>query len=276
MGNCFGDNSSMGIFKWANRRKWGKWSKTRKCPQPKIGKNWQNWRKHGIMLPFLLPILGSLFPPGCVQLFFFYRSAVSVPSSAFGPIVILYQATRLATGGQDLGAPQCVMANDGAAIAISTSMVTLTIQWHSLVDDASGGLGPAASPRRPLETVLRQSWELLGIMYRWIVPSYSVCVLLGVLSLVMQSLSAVVLVIQDWLRAGPSSWGLSALSDLMCGYCATGGGSCGGGVFGPLGTTVPWGDSPREGRAAHGPAPPPCSVNSPENLLMSMSGCFSL
>ena len=42
----------------------------------------------------------------------------------------------------------------------------------------------------------------------------------------------------------------------MCGYCAIGGGSRGGGVFGPLGTTVPWGDSPREGRAAHGPLHP--------------------
>ena len=29
-----------------------------------------------------------------------------------------------------------------------------------------------------------------------------------------------------------------------------------GGVFGPLGTKVPWGDSPREGRAAHGPLHP--------------------
>ena len=27
----------------------------------------------------------------------------------------------------------------------------------------------------------------------------------------------------------------------------------GWGGFGPLGTTVPWGDSPRRGRAAHGP-----------------------
>ena len=43
------------------------------------------------------------------------------------------------------------------------------------------------------------------------------------------------------------------LSGTLCGFCATGGGSRGGGVFGPLGTTVPWGDSPREGRAAHGP-----------------------
>ena len=46
--------------------------------------------------------------------------------------------------------------------------------------------------------------------------------------------------------------------------CATGGGSRGGGVFGPLGTTVPRGVSPRE---QGGPwAPPPCSVNSSETL----------
>ena len=88
-------------------------------------------------------------------------------------------------------------------------------------------------------------------------PSYSVCVLLGVLSLGMQSLSAVVLVIQDRLRAGPPSWGVSALSSILCGYCATGGGSRGGGgVLRPLGTTVLWGDSPRKGRAAHGPLHP--------------------
>ena len=43
----------------------------------------------------------------------------------------------------------------------------------------------------------------------------------------------------------------------MFGYCATGGGyHGGGGVFGPLGTMVPWGDSPREGTAAHGPFHP--------------------
>ena len=39
------------------------------------------------------------------------------------------------------------------------------------------------------------------------------------------------------------------------------GGSRGGGVLEPLGTTVPWGDSPREGRAAHGPLHP--AVKSP-------------
>ena len=52
------------------------------------------------------------------------------------------------------------------------------------------------------------------------------------------------------------SWGLSDVSGMLFGYCATGGGYHGGGVFGPLGTMVPWGDSPREGRAAHGPLHP--------------------
>ena len=33
-----------------------------------------------------------------------------------------------------------------------------------------------------------------------------------------------------------------------------------GGVFGPLGTMVPWGDSPREGRAAHGPLRPAVKI----------------
>ena len=51
-------------------------------------------------------------------------------------------------------------------------------------------------------------------------------------------------------------WGLSNLIGSMFGYCATGGGYHGGGVFGPLGTMVPWGDSPRAGRAAHGPLHP--------------------
>ena len=53
----------------------------------------------------------------------------------------------------------------------------------------------------------------------------------------------------------------------MCGYCATRGGSRGGGVFGPLGTTVPWGDSPRGGRAAQGPLHP--AVTSPPRLCWS-------
>ena len=48
----------------------------------------------------------------------------------------------------------------------------------------------------------------------------------------------------DRLRAGPH-----LLGSLLCvghfdGYCATRGGSRSGGVFGPLGTAVPWSDSP--------------------------------
>ena len=57
-------------------------------------------------------------------------------------------------------------------------------------------------------------------------------------------------------RTHEPSWGLSDVSGMLFGYCATGGGYHGGGVFGPLGTMVPWGDSPREGRAAHGPLHP--------------------
>ena len=57
-------------------------------------------------------------------------------------------------------------------------------------------------------------------------------------------------------RTHETSWGNSDLSGKLFGYCATGGGYHGGGVFGPLGTMVPWGDSPREGRAAHGPLHP--------------------
>ena len=57
-------------------------------------------------------------------------------------------------------------------------------------------------------------------------------------------------------RTHEPSWGLSDVSGKLFGYCATGGGYHGGGVFGPLGTMVPRGDSPREGRAAHGPLHP--------------------
>ena len=77
------------------------------------------------------------------------------------------------------------------------------------------------------------------------------------LSFVMQHLLAVLSVTQGRLRAGPSPLGVSVLClASLRGYCATGGGYHGGGVFGPLGTMVPWGDSPREGRAAHGPLHP--------------------
>ena len=46
--------------------------------------------------------------------------------------------------------------------------------------------------------------------------------------------------------------------------CATGGGSRGGGLFGPLGTTVPWCLSKRARRRPH----PPCSIKSLETLLI--------
>ena len=68
--------------------------------------------------------------------------------------------------------------------------------------------------------------------------------------------------------------GDSVMIGSMCGYCATGGGSRGGGVFGPLGTTVPWGDSPREGRAAHGPLHP--AVNRSLETLMALLFVFLL
>ena len=59
-------------------------------------------------------------------------------------------------------------------------------------------------------------------------------------------------------------------------YCATGGGSRGGGVHGPLGTTVPWGVAPK---VQGGPwAPPPCVENSSETFmvcaLVSLLGTF--
>ena len=42
--------------------------------------------------------------------------------------------------------------------------------------------------------------------------------------------------------------------------CATGGGSRGGGVFGPLGTTVPWGVSSESAGRPMGPATLRCEV----------------
>ena len=49
-------------------------------------------------------------------------------------------------------------------------------------------------------------------------------------------------------------------------FCATGSGSRSGGVLVPLGTAVPWGDSPR---VQGGPwAPPPCGDKSSETLLV--------
>ena len=101
---------------------------------------------------------------------------------------------------------------------------------------------------------------LAGIMCWWIVPLYSVFFLdpcfvswYAILFAVLFGHSGPA---KNWTTLLGSQWFVC----LMFGYCATGGGSHGGGVFGPLGTMVPWGDSPREGRGAH-VAPPPCSVN---------------
>ena len=117
-----------------------------------------------------------------------------------------------------------------------------------------GGRGPAASPRRPLETVLR----LFRDIDDWFPMPFCLVMCYAVLlcSFVLQTILAVMFAFKDRLKAGPTSWGLSDLSGKLFGYCATGGGYHGGGVFGPLGTMVPWGDSPREGRAAHGPLHP--------------------
>ena len=53
---------------------------------------------------------------------------------------------------------------------------------------------------------------------------------------------------------GPTFWGFCIVSgDVFC-FCATGGGSRGGGVLGPLGTTVPWGDSSKGAGRPMGPA----------------------
>ena len=59
--------------------------------------------------------------------------------------------------------------------------------------------------------------------------------------LVLQVLFAVMVASQDRLRAGPTSWGFCDLLGKLLGYCATGGGSRGGGglrtprYHGPLG-----------------------------------------
>ena len=56
------------------------------------------------------------------------------------------------------------------------------------------------------------------------------------------------------------------MSGWLSAFCATEGGSRSGGVLVPLGTAVPWGDSPR---VQGGPwAPPPCGDKSSETLLV--------
>ena len=126
----------------------------------------------------------------------------------------------------------------------------------AIADTLGGGLVQPRPRRLPLGNGPQAVMRLFGIMCWRTVPLYLVCVLVSVWSLGWQSLFAVMFAFKDRLRAGPTSWGLSDLSGKLFGYCATGGGYHGGGVFGPLGTMVPWGDSPREGRAAHGPLHP--------------------
>ena len=65
---------------------------------------------------------------------------------------------------------------------------------------------------------------------------------------------------------GQYFWGFCIVSGRLSAFCATGGGSRSGGVLVPLGTAVPWGDSPR---VQGGPwAPPPCGDKSSETLLV--------
>ena len=74
-----------------------------------------------------------------------------------------------------------------------------------------------------------------------------------------------------WAISERPSAGTRLLGYLFCvgyvsAFCATGGGSRSGGVLVPLGTAVPWGDSPR---VQGGPwAPPPCGDKSSETLLV--------
>ena len=64
---------------------------------------------------------------------------------------------------------------------------------------------------------------------------------------------------EDRLSAGPNLlWSLLRVWHYNS-FCASRGGSRGGGVFGPLGTTVPWGVS-KKGRAAHGPRYPAVTI----------------
>ena len=59
-------------------------------------------------------------------------------------------------------------------------------------------------------------------------------------------------------------WGISSLSGTMIVLAPPGAVPAVGGVLVPLGTAVPWGDSPK---VQGGPwAPPPCCENSPETL----------
>ena len=69
----------------------------------------------------------------------------------------------------------------------------------------------------------------------------------------------------DRLRAGPHLLGFLPCVGFFDCYCVSRGGSRSGGVFGPLGTAVPWNDS-SEGQG--GPwAPPPCCDKSSETMF---------
>ena len=70
---------------------------------------------------------------------------------------------------------------------------------------------------------------------------------------------------EDWLSARTHLLGSSFCVGEVIRFCATRGGSRSGGVLVPLGTAVPWGDSPR---VQGGPwAPPPCCDKSSETLF---------
>ena len=119
-----------------------------------------------------------------------------------------------------------------------------------------GGLGATPSSSAPPETVLGYG-DVLGL-YSGL---FSLCVWYGVWSMSWSFWDAIT-ICGHVCTEGPAKSRthplgvFRVLSGSMCGYRATGGGSRGGGVLGPLCTTVPWGDSPREGRSAHGPLHP--------------------
>ena len=87
-----------------------------------------------------------------------------------------------------------------------------------------------------------------------------ICAVLVWLVLVRVCASLCALCLLDYWPLGPAkSWvyiflGFSLLVWQVSCYCATGGGSRGGGVFGPLGTTVPWGVASESAGRPMGPA----------------------
>ena len=73
-------------------------------------------------------------------------------------------------------------------------------------------------------------------------------------------LSGFLSVSQDRRRAGSKSLGYLIIVWHDACSCATGGGSCGGGVFGPLGTAVPVGRLPKRAGRPIGPATLQCQI----------------